>query len=125
MLSLLIVAAGGAIGAALRYIIHVNVAYLVQQPFPYATLSVNILGCFLAGAALGWFSVHQPPNEIKLFIMIGILGGFTTFSSFAMDAVMLMQQGRIGEMLAYIVISTIVSICAVLLGTYLIWKAAG
>ncbi|MGD9026591.1 MAG: CrcB family protein, partial [Methyloceanibacter sp.] len=86
MSTLLSVAAGGAIGASARYLLGLGMGRLFGFGFPWATLTANILGCFLMGMlielmALRW-TVHQ---DLRAFLALGVLGGFTTFSSFSAD----------------------------------------
>lgn len=91
--ALLWVAAGGALGSAARYVSMVALAGLVGTGFPWGTLFVNIAGSFVMGVlaelgALAW----QPSPEMKLFLTVGILGGFTTFSTFSLDVALLVER---------------------------------
>lgn len=102
------IALGGALGASLRYALGLVVA------FPYGTLSVNILGSFLMGLAYIAFA-----QTGSLFLMAGVLGGFTTFSSFSLDVLKLIEMGRIAPALGYVVVSVGLSLLAVFLGVIL------
>ncbi len=111
------VAAGGAAGAALRYLAMVAVGRVLGAGFPYGTLVVNILGCLALGAlieimALSW-SVGL---ELRAFLVVGVLGGFTTFSAFAMDSVYLAERGQLLAAGLYMASSVVVSIAAFLAG---------
>lgn len=86
-------AAGGALGAGGRYLVSVSAARLLGHGFPWGTLIVNVVGCFLMGllieaAALRW----SISNELRTFLATGILGGFTTFSAFSLDFAVLMER---------------------------------
>jgi len=93
LVPLLSVAAGGAIGAGLRYF--ASLALINTTRFPYATLLVNILGCFLAGLLVGGLltRLSMSPN-IQLLLTTGLLGGFTTFSAFSVDTLRLAESGQ-------------------------------
>ena len=119
MMNWLLVACGGAIGASLRY----GAGFLMVKPqalFPWTTWSVNLIGCFLAGVffALGQrYPILQ--NEARLLLMVGILGGFTTFSSFGLETFQLIRQGNITLALAYAISSVVVGVICLAIGFYL------
>ena len=115
----LLVACGGAIGASLRY----GAGFIIAKPqnlFPWATWSINILGCFLAGIFFA-FTQKYPTlqNETRLFLMVGILGGFTTFSSFGLETFQLIRQGQLPIALAYTVSSVILGVIFLAIGFYI------
>ena len=115
----LLVACGGAIGASLRY----GAGFLISKPlslFPWATWSINILGCFLAGIFFA-FTLRYPilQQETRLFFMVGILGGFTTFSSFGLETFQLLRQGQNGMALGYAFSSLMIGVMVLSLGFYL------
>ncbi|SIR63156.1 camphor resistance protein CrcB [Aeromonas sp. RU39B] len=90
----LLVAVGGAVGACMRFGIGELMALLFGRNFPYGTLTVNVVGSFIMGLAYALISHgHVLEHPIKPLLMIGILGALTTFSSFALDTVVLMQHG--------------------------------
>ena len=97
------IALGGAIGAALRHLIGARVARLAGQAFPWATLSVNVVGCLVMGLAVGFLLRRTDArlHHLAPFFMTGVLGGFTTFSAFALEAFLLIERGRPGLALAY------------------------
>ncbi len=115
----LLVALGGAIGASLRYSASI---WLVKPGglFPWTTWSVNLLGCFLAGAFFA-FSQKYPAlqQEARLFLMVGILGGFTTFSSFGLETFQLLKQGHSGLAFGYAFSSLIMGVAVLAAGFYL------
>ncbi|MEX0969915.1 MAG: fluoride efflux transporter CrcB [Paracoccaceae bacterium] len=116
-MNFLIVAAGGALGAAGRYGAGLAATRWFGTGFPYGTLAVNVIGCFVMGILAVALSqrVGQSPRA-ALFLMTGILGGFTTFSAFSLDAITLIERGRIFAAGGYIGGSVILSIAALGLG---------
>jgi len=115
----LLVFVGGGLGAVLRYAAG-RAALLAGWGSPLATLGVNIVGCFAMGLIAGWFASRGGPDGTKLFLTTGLLGGFTTFSAFGLDALALYQRGAIGSALAYVAASVLVSLAAVAAGFALI-----
>ena len=117
----LAVAAGGALGAVARYYSAGFVGRLIGLDFPSGTLVVNILGSFLMGlfvelSALAW----SPSPELRAMIAVGFLGAFTTFSTFSLDAVLLLQRGQVLSAGAYVLLSVSLSIGGFVLGLYLV-----
>lgn len=114
-----LVACGGAIGASIRY----AASMLLTQPntqFPWPTWCVNLLGCFLAGIFYA-FSVKYPvlQQETRLFLMIGVLGGFTTFSSFGLETFQLLRAEQFVLALSYVISSVILGVVLLAIGCYL------
>lgn len=99
MKHLLWIALGGALGSVARFAVS---KWLVSPAFPWGTFVVNITGCFLIGI-LWAGSMRNPsiPDHIKLFLMTGICGGFTTFSTFSIESITLLRDGKISLFLAY------------------------
>lgn len=116
-----LVGAGGALGAVSRYGAGVLVTRLGFSGFPYATMLVNVAGSLAMGLLVGYLARETPENQntLRLFIAIGILGGFTTFSSFSLDAVSLIQRGQMGLAAIYMLGSVLVGIAALFLGLWL------
>lgn len=112
------VALGGAIGASLRYLSNVGAMRLFGPGFPYATLFVNIAGSFAMGVLMV-FLAHKGGMRAAPFLMTGVLGGFTTFSAFSLDAFALYERGQAGLAAAYILGSVALSILALSLGVLL------
>lgn len=126
MLYWLMVAVGGAIGASGRYF-WTRAAYgLFGQGFPIGILTANILGSFLMGL-LTILIVHKLhlSESWRLLVLVGFLGGFTTFSSFSLDVVTLFQDELYLRALVYIAMSVVLSIAATGLGIYLAQRLAG
>ena len=113
------VALGGALGASLRYLFGVGVFRLLgPQTFPVAILSVNILGSFLMGVFVV-LAAQRGLTHLSPFVMTGLLGGFTTFSAFSLEAVTLYERGDIGLAAAYVAASVVLSILGLTLGLVL------
>ena len=95
MRDVLFVAAGGAIGAALRYVVGLSITARTGESFPWHTLAINLVGAFLIGVllALPWTGMDSGASW-RLFLVTGILGGFTTFSTLSHESVELVAQGR-------------------------------
>lgn len=104
--NLLLVAAGGALGAAARYLVTDPTVIPTVWRFP-ATLSVNLIGCLLIGVVWGLVKSVGVPREIYLFVVTGMLGGFTTFSTFALDNVISGSDGRLGDAIIYTLTSVV------------------
>jgi len=111
------VAAGGALGSALRYL--VNVAALRIAPgLPLGTLAVNVLGCAIMGV-LATTLAMKGGLRWQPFLLTGVMGGFTTFSAFSLDAMGLWERGQVQAAIAYVGASVILSLLAVLAGAAL------
>ena len=120
--SLSLVALGGAIGSALRYLAGVGVVRLVgHQDFPLAILTVNIIGSFLMGVFVV-AAAHRGLTHLSPLVMTGLLGGFTTFSAFSLEAVVLFERGALGQAAVYVLASVGLSIAGLMLG---LWIARG
>ena len=133
LFNFLAVAAGGAIGAAGRYGVALATQALIPSEhalagFPVATIFVNIVGCFVIGFASHFFMQADFPTSgsWKLFCITGILGGFTTFSTFSLESIDLLQSGATGLGALYIGLSLALCLVGVFAGRLLaqiIWKA--
>jgi fluoride exporter len=116
--NLLLVGLGGSIGSMVRY----AASLLIKSKlFPFATLSVNIIGSFIIGLVFA-MSIKEDgiSDNWKLFLTPGICGGFTTFSAFSLENVELLQSGKIGMALTYIILSVVLGIAAAFLGYRLV-----
>ncbi|MBB3992725.1 CrcB protein [Sulfitobacter undariae] len=117
-----LVALGGAIGATCRYLAGVGILRLTgPSEFPLAVLSVNILGSFLMGVFVV-FAANKGLTQYSPLVMTGMLGGFTTFSTFSLEAVTLMERGQIAAAGAYVALSVVLSVGGLILG---LWIARG
>lgn len=120
--TLSLVALGGAIGSALRYLAGVGVVRLVgHQEFPLAIMTVNIIGSFLMGVFVV-AAAHRGLTHLSPLVMTGLLGGFTTFSAFSLEAVTLFERGAMGQAAVYVLGSVGLSIAGLMLG---LWVARG
>jgi CrcB protein len=112
-----IVFLGGGLGAALRHGVNVAVARLLGTAFPYATMIENVSGSLVMGLLAGYFAFRSGPGQHwQLFLTTGILGGYTTFSTFSLDAVLLYERGALGLSALYIVASAALSIICLVAG---------
>ncbi len=123
MNSTLLVFVGAGIGGVLRYGANLATARLLGPGFPWGTLGVNVLGSFLMGLLAGWLAVKAPgeaAHPLRLFLGTGLLGGFTTFSAFSLDAVILWQRGETALATAYMGGSVTLSIAGLIAGLALV-----
>lgn len=113
----IIVFLGAGLGGALRYGVNLLVTRLAGHSFPLGILTINVLGCFAMGLIVGWFALRSDPGpDWRLFLTTGVLGGFTTFSAFALDSATLWERGAHGSALAYVLLSVVGSLAAVCVG---------
>ena len=110
---------GGGLGAVARHGINRAGLALLGPGFPWWTLAVNVLGSFLIGVLAGWFGAMETGQDTRLFLVTGFLGGFTTFSAFALDATLLWERGNLAMSAAYVVASVVLSLVAVVAGLFL------
>jgi fluoride exporter len=117
---ILFVAAGGAIGAALRFALNNWITKSLGTAFPWHTLTANVVGSILMGVLFALSSRINLSHDARLFLGTGLLGGFTTFSAFSLDAMQLAQRGAFVAAGAYVIAS--VALC--LIGVYLGYRVA-
>jgi CrcB protein len=116
-LAFLIVFTGGGIGSMLRHAVNQASAAMIGVNFPYGTLFVNITGSLAMGLIAGWFAFHGRGGQLlPLFLTTGILGGFTTFSAFSLDAALLWERGQMAGAAMYVAGSVGVAIVCVFAG---------
>lgn len=120
MWSFVAVFIGGGIGSALRYGVGRASIAIVGPSYPAGTLVVNLTGCFLMGVLAGWLAYRDlgADQSTKLFLATGILGGFTTFSAFALDAVTLWERGNTVSAAIYVLASVVGSIAGLFIGLH-------
>ncbi len=109
------VAAGGAIGAVCRYLTGLLAVRTMGHGFPWGTLTVNVIGSFVMGVIVVLLA-KKGGNAFAPFLMTGLLGGFTTFSAFSLDAMALFERGQTGVAAGYVGLSVILSLVAIALG---------
>ncbi|GMQ87992.1 MAG: fluoride efflux transporter CrcB [Gammaproteobacteria bacterium] len=120
MNQVLAIAGGGAAGALLRYWISSGVYLLVGRGFPYGTLVVNVLGSLLMGFLYIWLLERSlAGTAMRAFVLIGLLGAFTTFSTFSMETLNLVEAGHMGRAILNILVSVVLCIGAAALGVML------
>ncbi|MBB4153792.1 CrcB protein [Sphingomonas jinjuensis] len=113
---LFLVMLGGAFGAGARHLVGRAMLGWLGPAFPWGTLSINIAGSLLMGVLVGTLARFQLGDNWRLFLAVGVLGGFTTFSSFSLDAVTLAERGQLIAAGAYVIASVTVSIAALVAG---------
>jgi CrcB protein len=123
MYKILLIALGGAIGSVLRYALGHGIKTVTNTVFPWSTLFINIIGSLLIGILAAVYAKHhQQYNWVEAFGIIGLCGGFTTFSTFSLENIKLMQQGAYLQAFTYIALSIIVCLGSTLLGHWLVLK---
>ena len=109
---------GGGIGSLLRYLVQMVLHERIRPyEFPWATLSVNLIGCFLIGVFYAWSARWNWPVEVRLLLTTGLCGGFTTFSTFSHDCLQMVRQGYYAPFILYVFISLMFGLLAVWGGT--------
>jgi fluoride exporter len=117
MKTLLLVALGGALGASCRYGVGVAATHLGSGHFPWGTFSVNIIGSFILGVLVAMMTFSWSPSpELRAFVVVGVLGGFTTFSAFSLDVVLLIERGRLVLAALYLVGTVVISVAGLFAG---------
>ena len=119
-MNILYIALGGAIGSVLRYLMMGAVGRAFVSSFPYGTLAVNVIGSAIMGVLVGLLAKYLPENqhELRLFLAVGVLGGFTTFSAFSLDVVTLIEAQQPMQAIVYALASVVLSVLALMLGLY-------
>ena len=122
MRHLLLVALGGALGSAARFQVSAwTLHHTVQWRFPLGTFIVNVAGCLIAGGLGGIMAKHSMVGaEGRLFLLTGVLGGFTTFSAFGLETFLLFKRGEVGVALFYAALSMVAGLVGVWLGYSLV-----
>lgn len=123
MIQTLLVFIGGGIGSALRHGVNISAARLIGLGFPWGTLIVNVVGSLVMGLLTAWFAFRGEgilSQHARLFLTTGILGGFTTFSTFSLDTALLWERGVPLVAAGYVVASLVVSIAGLFFGLWLV-----
>lgn len=120
MLNLLLIAIGGAIGSVARYSVSLAATRLVDVTYPVGTMAVNVLGCFVFGAIAG-VGEHRLPlsSPARALLLVGVLGGFTTFSTYAFESIVLVRDGRADLAVLNVAGQTLIGLAAIWAGLYL------
>jgi CrcB protein len=125
MLQVLLVAFGGAIGSVLRYYVGLWSLRLAGPAFPWGTLTVNVVGSFIIGVFAEVIArKFGGSTDLRLLLMTGLLGGFTTFSAFSLDTIGLIERGEALTAAVYVVVSVGLSLATVFAGLALVRSLA-
>lgn len=123
---LVAVAVGGALGAVGRYVLTGVVGQWAGHGFPWGTMAVNLIGSFVLGVLVEAMALLWSPGEVvRAFLVVGFVGAFTTFSAFSMDIHVLMTRDQFIPAVAYVMISVVVGLGALLGGMAMFRQAAG
>jgi len=122
---LLLIALGGAAGSVLRYLLGGRAQHFAPHGFPLGTLFVNVVGCFLVGMLVRQFMNIQTHNYLRALLVVGFCGGFTTFSTFSMETVGLIEGGEYSRAVAYIALSLTLCLTATFAGMTVMRLVAG
>ena len=118
---ILAVAIGGAIGSVARYLVAIGSGKLFGMAFPWGTLIINITGSFLIGAFVGLFATKWDlPQPMRVFLTVGICGGYTTFSTFSLDVFYLTERGELLASATYMIGSVVLSVTALVGAIHLV-----
>ena len=122
----LMVAIGGALGSVARYGTGALVGKAWNAPFPLATMLINIAGSLAMGLFIGYLARATPSwqADARLFVAVGIFGGFTTFSSFSLDAIAMLERGDVAQALFYVIGSVAIGLAALYGGLVLMRAGA-
>lgn len=117
MKTLIFVAIGGALGAICRYCVEIAATQLGSGQFPWGTFTVNIVGSFVLGVlAAAMTFAWSPSPELRAFLVVGLLGGFTTFSAFSMDVAVLIEKDRLALAAVYLIGTVTISVAGLFAG---------
>ena len=119
--ALLWVFLGGGLGASARFLLGEWLRPVLKSSFPWPTLAINVIGCAVAGLLAARFGLSNPEHPWRAFVLVGVLGGFTTFSAFGLESLALVQQGRILLATMYVLASVLGGLLAVWLG-FALWR---
>lgn len=123
MQSTFLVFLGAGLGGVLRHFVNLVVCRWVGAQFPWGVLTINVTGSFVMGVAAGYFALRAGANwtqSMRLFLTTGILGGYTTFSAFSLDAVLLAERGDLAGASIYVALSVALAIGGLFLGLWLV-----
>jgi len=117
----LVIFLGAGLGGALRHGVNIAALRFIGSNFPIGTVAVNVAGSSIMGLLAAWFALKADPGQTwRLFLTTGILGGFTTFSTFSLDAALLWERGQIVVAAAYVVVSVALALLGLLAGLIIV-----
>lgn len=128
MTRLLLVALGGALGSMARYGVGLGAARLFPaSTWPWGTLTVNVVGGLAMGLLVGWMGLRAGAGQetVRVFAAVGLLGGFTTFSAFSLETVLMIERREYGLAGAYVLLSVVLAVAALMAGLMLARRAFG
>ena len=128
MTRLLLVALGGALGSMARYGVGRGAARLFPaSTWPWGTLAVNVVGGLVMGLLVGWMGLRAGAGQetVRVFAAVGLLGGFTTFSAFSLETVLMIERREYGLAGAYVLLSVVLAVAALMAGLMLARRAFG
>ncbi len=121
----LLIFLGGGLGSVSRFACSSLAGRVMGLQFPYGTLAVNLIGAFLIGIIVELMALKlSAPDHMRLLLVTGFLGGFTTFSAFSLETALMLQRGDYRQMLCYVLASVIGTVALVLCGTWLVRQMA-
>ena len=116
-LGVILVFIGAGVGGVMRYAVNLA-ASRIDSDFPYGTLAINVVGSILMGMLVGWFALRSESPQARLFLATGVLGGFTTFSTFSLESVSLIERGQAPAAAGYIVASVGIALGGLFVGLW-------
>jgi len=121
LIFIMAVAVGGAIGSVMRYLVGIGAGRLFGTDFPWGTLIINITGSFVMGVFAGLFATRwNLPQATRIFLTVGICGGYTTFSTFSLDSFYLIERGELAATAVYMIGSAVLSVGALIGAMHLV-----
>ncbi|MDB5649897.1 MAG: protein CrcB [Hyphomicrobiales bacterium] len=120
MQSIFLVFLGAGFGGTLRHGVNMAAMRYGAAGFPWGTLCINVAGSFVMGTFAAWFSGSEAPQPLRLFLMTGVLGGFTTFSAFSLETIVLWERGQAADAALYVVGSVGLSLAGLVAGLSLV-----
>jgi len=121
LIFIMAVAVGGAIGSVMRYLVGIGAGRLFGTDFPWGTLIINITGSFVMGLFAGLFATRwNLPQAMRIFLTVGICGGYTTFSTFSLDSFYLIERGELAATAVYMIGSAVLSVGALIGAMHLV-----
>jgi CrcB protein len=122
MLNYLLIGLGGALGAMARVGVGRLFPATLVGSIPLQMLAVNVIGCFMMGLLSSWLEYHNGPLALRYFLVSGVLGGFTTFSAFALEGMLLVQKQQYGPAAAYIILTVLLCLAFFFIGSKLFMR---